>query len=124
MTRMILLWLALASGCATADDVRTVDVATLKTDLDRGSVPLLVDVRTSGEYERGHVPGAKNVPLDELEARLPELGSKEREVYVVCQSGKRSARASHTLAEAGFHPVDVAGGTSAWEAAGYTLEGR
>ena len=83
---------------------------------------LLVDVRTPAEYAGGHVPGARNVPLDELEGRIAELGSGESEVYVICQSGGRSARASATLAQRGLRPVNIAGGTGAWSAAGYATE--
>ncbi len=134
MLRSLLALFGLASGCADAAPtapataaapaaaVRTVDVATLKADLDRGAVPLLVDVRTAGEYGSGHVPGAKNIPLDTLASRIGELGSAEQEVYVICQSGGRSARASATLASKGLRPVDVKGGTGAWKAAGYPVE--
>ncbi|MES2642325.1 MAG: rhodanese-like domain-containing protein [Myxococcota bacterium] len=107
---------------AAAAAVRSVDVATLKADLDRGAVPLLVDVRTPDEFASGHVPGAKNVPLDQLAARLGEFGTADTEVYVVCQSGRRSASASDTLAAQGLRPVDVRGGTSAWQAAGFVVE--
>ncbi|MFN7142695.1 MAG: rhodanese-like domain-containing protein [Myxococcota bacterium] len=102
--------------------IREIDVATLKADLDRGAVPLLVDVRTPEEYASGHVPGAKNIPLDQIEARVAELGPTDREVYLVCQSGRRSMRASEQLVAKGLRPVNVAGGTSAWLAAGYPKE--
>jgi len=110
-----------SSTSAPAAAVRTVDVTTLKADLDRGAVPLLVDVRTPGEFAAGHVSGAKNVPLGEVEARLGDFGTADSEVYVICQSGGRSAKASATLAGKGFHPVNVAGGTGAWVAAGYPV---
>lgn len=96
------------------------DVATLKADLDRGAVPLLIDVRTPEEFAGGHVPAARNVPIDDLDTRVAELGTGE--VYVICQSGGRSARASAALAAKGLHPVNVTGGTGAWKAAGYPVE--
>ena len=111
-----------AAPAPAAATVRDVDVATLKADLDRGAVPLLIDVRTADEYAGGHVPGARNVPLDTLETQLASLGPADREVYVICQSGRRSAQASATLAAKGLRPVNVQGGTSAWKAAGYTVE--
>lgn len=111
-----------AAPSAPASTVREVDAATLKADLDRGAVPLLIDVRTAGEYAGGHVPGAKNVPLDQLEARIGEFGTAEKEVYVICAVGGRSAAASSALASKGLHPVNVKDGTSAWKAAGYPLE--
>ena len=54
---------------------------------------LVVDVRESREYRPGHVPGAKNMPLSLLPALLPEV-PKDRPVYVICQSGGRSAQAT------------------------------
>lgn len=111
-----------ATAGAAAQTVRTVDVATLKADMDRGAVPLLVDVRSAGEYGGGHVPGAKNVPLDQVGARIAEFGAPGAEVYVICQSGGRSARAGAELAAKGLRPVNVSGGTGAWRAAGYPVE--
>ena len=110
---------SLFGGGTDAAPIRQVDVATLRSDLDRAAVPLLVDVRTSGEFRSGHVPGAKNIPLDQLAARLAELGTSDQEVYLICQSGGRSARAAATLAAKGLRPVNVSGGTGAWLAAGY-----
>ncbi len=107
---------------AAAAPVRQVDVAALQADLDRGAVPQLIDVRTPAEFAEGHVPGAKNIPLDQLDARLSELGSAEAEVYVICRSGARSMRASDTLAERGLRPVNVRGGTLAWSSAGFAVE--
>ena len=110
-----------AAPAAPAATVRNVDVATLKVDLDRGVVPLLVDVRSPEEYAAGHVTGAKNIPLGEVEARLAEFGAADKDVYVICQAGGRSAKASATLASKGYHPVNVEGGTGAWMSAGYPV---
>lgn len=107
---------------AAPAEVRRVEVATLKQELDRGAVSLLIDVRTPGEFAGGHVPGAKNLPLDELDGRVGELGPAGAEVYVICQSGGRSARAGSALVARGYRPVDVRGGTSAWRDAGYAVE--
>jgi rhodanese-related sulfurtransferase len=111
-----------ATSPAPAASVRGIDVAALHADLARGAVPLLVDVRTPEEFAAGHVPGAKNVPLDQLEGRLAELGAPGAELHVICQSGRRSANASATLVTKGYVPVDVLGGTAAWRAAGYAVE--
>lgn len=109
------------AAAAPAATVRNVDVATLKVDLDRGVVPLLVDVRSPEEFAAGHVTGAKNIPLGEVEARLAEFGAADKDVYVICQAGGRSAKASATLASKGYHPVNVEGGTGAWMSAGYPV---
>lgn len=64
---------------------------------------LLVDVRTPGEFASGHIGGAVNIPVQDLEGRLAELGSKERPIVLYCRSGARSAHAARVLNNAGFH---------------------
>lgn len=67
----------------------------------------LVDVRTPAEYAAEHVPGAVNIPVQDLERRLMELGSTDRAVVVYCRSGARSASAARLLREAGYQVTDV-----------------
>ena len=98
---------------------RAVNVAGLHAALASGA--RLIDVRTAEEFADGHVPGAVNLPVDQLEAHIGEL-AHDVDVYIICQSGRRSARAVTTLAAAGLRPIDVTGGTSAWLAAGYPAE--
>ncbi|MBI2376830.1 MAG: rhodanese-like domain-containing protein [Deltaproteobacteria bacterium] len=75
---------------------------------------LLLDVRTSGEYSAGHVAGALNISVDQLESRLSELGPKDRDLIVYCHSGTRSARAARILSAAGFTRVHDLGPMSSW----------
>ena len=88
------------------------DVAALPRD---GSVVLL-DVRTPGEYGRGHIPDAVNIPLDELRERLGELDQK-KPLYVNCQSGLRSYIACRILAQEGYECYNLSGGYSFYESA-------
>ena len=82
---------------------------------------LLIDVREPAEYARGHVPGAFNIPQAELADRLAEL-PRVRPLLLICQSGYRSLRAAQFLKQTGFDQVvNVAGGTTAWAAAGLPL---
>jgi len=83
----------------------------------------VIDVRTPAEYASGHVPGARLICLDTLEARAHEI-PKDRDVYLICRSGARSAQALRYLSQAHGHErlVNVAGGTMAWMAAGYPVE--
>lgn len=74
---------------------------------------LLVDVRTPDEYASGHVDGALNLPVQELPARLSELGPTSRPVVVYCRSGARSARAAELIRQAGYQVKDF-GPMSAW----------
>lgn len=102
---------------------QTVDLAAFKAAVNAGRAPHIIDVRTPTEYTGGHVPGAKNIPLNELEARVAELSSmKDQDLYLICESGGRSARAADVLAKQGFKAINVAGGTYAWRNAGYPVE--
>ena len=81
----------------------------------------LLDVRTPGEFESAHVPGARLMPLDELDAGafLKQRGEADQPVYVLCQSGGRARKAIEKLQQAGFGGcVLVEGGTQAWIDAG------
>ena len=75
---------------------------------------LLLDVRTEGEYQNGHIPGAVNIPLDELRERLSEL-DQEKTLYVNCQSGLRSYLACRILSQNGFSCKNLAGGYRFYE---------
>ena len=73
---------------------------------------LLVDVRTPREFARGSVPGAINVPVDELRARLDELDQKD--VVVICQVGQRGHVATRLLRDSGFNAKNLSGGYQTW----------
>jgi rhodanese-related sulfurtransferase len=64
---------------------------------------VILDVRTPEEFAAGHVPGAKNIPHDQLPNRLAELaGAKDKDIVVYCRSGRRSEMAINTLSSQGF----------------------
>src|SRR6056297_610415 len=75
---------------------------------------LLVDVRTPGEYNSGHIPTAVNIPVSEIEAQPPEV-SKQELVVVYCRSGSRSSRAAGILESLGYTQVVDFGGIYRWE---------
>jgi len=77
----------------------------IRAALSRGA--LLVDVRTLSEYEDGHLPGAHNVPLGELSARVAELGPRDRLLVVYCRTGSRSRQAVAWLVGQGFEALDL-----------------
>jgi phage shock protein E len=70
----------------------------------------IVDVRTPDEFMDGAYPDAINIPVNELPARLDELGSKNKSYIVYCASGGRSAMAARFLMSAGYTDVVNAGG--------------
>ena len=77
---------------------------------DTSNEPVVVDVRTPQEFAGGAYPGAINIPLDELQARISELGSKSREITLYCASGARSAYGQRGLQQMGFTNVKNGGG--------------
>jgi rhodanese-related sulfurtransferase len=82
---------------------------------------VVIDVREPDEFAGGRVPGAVNIPLQQLPARLGEVPTGAP-IAVICQSGGRSAQGTEVLAAAGVHAVTVDGGTAAWAQAGLPLE--
>ncbi len=81
-----------------------------------------VDVRSTDEFQSGHVPGAQCVPLDQLEKGNVPI-PKDQLVILSCQSGNRSAKAKKLLSEMGFQNlVEMDGGFSAWQKAGFPVK--
>lgn len=113
------LMLLVALACASpAGDVGEISQDELLAGRPAGA--LVLDVRTRAEYAAGHVPGALNIPHDELGARLAELeGVSDRPVVVYCKSGFRAGIASALLTDAGFTQVyHLTGHMSDWQARG------
>jgi glyoxylase-like metal-dependent hydrolase (beta-lactamase superfamily II)/rhodanese-related sulfurtransferase len=99
--------------------VAQITVAELKAQ--SSELPVL-DVRRAVEHEAGRIPGAVNVPLAELEARVREL-DPGRPMAVACAHGYRSSAACSLLERRGFrHLVNVVGGISSWIEAGFAVE--
>jgi rhodanese-related sulfurtransferase len=89
--------------------------------LQRGGFSgVLLDVRSPDEYAGGHLPGAVNVPLEEVDAVAARYAGQE--VVTVCRSGARSLAAARPLSAAGARVQSLAGGTEAWRQAGYPVE--
>jgi rhodanese-related sulfurtransferase len=94
------------------DDVQP---SVLSTDLPSGV--FLLDVREDDEWAAGHAPEAVHIPVGTLNERAAEI-PQDREVYVICRSGARSAYAANALAGAGWKAVNVADGMTGWAVAG------
>ncbi|MEV7217757.1 rhodanese-like domain-containing protein [Kitasatospora cineracea] len=84
---------------------------------------VVIDVRSPGEFAGGHIPGAHNVPLDQLSQALPALrvAAERGELAITCASGARALNACEQLAAAGVRALLVDGGTAAWAANGGAL---
>src|SRR3954469_10133623 len=90
-----------------------------------GNAPVLIDVRESGEWDAGHLPGAKHVPRGYLESRIEGvISDRDRPIVVYCASGQRSALAANTLTELlGYENVaSMTGGITLWKDRGYDVE--
>jgi rhodanese-related sulfurtransferase len=89
-----------------------------------GNGPLILDVRSEGEYRSGHVPGAVNVPHTQLRERLAEMEPyRERGVVLYCEVGGRAEAATRLLEGAGFEKLSqLVGHMSAWRANGLPIE--
>jgi rhodanese-related sulfurtransferase len=77
---------------------------------------LVLDLRTVDAYNRGHIVNARNVPLDELDARLTKLGDMNgKTIVLVCDAGMSSAKAAEKLRKAGVeHAYGLKGGMAGW----------
>lgn len=109
-----------ASGAAlqTLDEM---DSGELRQRFDAGDVAVL-DVRGRSEWEAGHLPGVKYIPLGYLADRIDEV-PRDRPLVLHCQGGGRSAIAASLLAAHGFTDVtNLAGGYSAWSSEGNPVE--
>jgi molybdopterin/thiamine biosynthesis adenylyltransferase/rhodanese-related sulfurtransferase len=103
--------------------VEEVDPAEVSEHLGNGVV--LVDVRESEEWDRGHIPGAVHVPRGYLESRIDgAVGDRDQRVILYCASGQRSALAAHTLKELlGYSNVaSMTGGITLWKDRGYKVD--
>ena len=103
-----------------------IEVQDLKRRLDAGEDLLLMDVRTAADFvgDQGHLIPAHNLPLEELAARLDELGDDpERTIAIICRTDRRSAKAAALLVRRGFADVHVVrGGMTAWLENGWPVE--
>jgi phage shock protein E len=113
----------LVTGCGVADTTVAGGLPDHDPDLAYRLVTqehaLLLDVRTAQEYLAGHVPGARNIDIQELPARLKEVealvgGAKDRPIVVYCSAGVRAAQAKRILLSAGYAKVTNLGGLRDW----------
>ena len=81
---------------------------------------VIVDVREPEEYVRGHVANAKNIPLAQLDERLPQVAkNKALPVVLICEKGARASRAEAQARKLGYEQAQaLAGGMKAWREAG------
>ena len=97
---------------STGSGIRKVDSAGLIAAQQKGA--RIIDVRTPGEFQMGHIPGSSNVPVDEIQSAAASW-DKNADYVVYCASGARSAQAQGIMQSMGFKNVaDLTGGIAAW----------
>lgn len=102
-------------GPMTEDDTVTIDTGSALALVEQGI--RVLDVRTAEEFAAGHVPGAKNYPMDVLDSAIAAI-APDQGVLVVCEAGQRSQKATEYLIRRGLKAVSLKGGILAWRAAG------
>ncbi len=101
----------------------TVDAGSLRAELAVDPALRLLDVRTPGEFQAGHIEGAVNVPLDQLDPHLADIASAGGRLVLVCQAGGRASQAAGRLAGAGDRELAVLEqGMNGWVASGGPVE--
>ena len=108
------LSLAADAGAGAAGEISSREALAL---IEAGNSPRFVDVRTPKEYASGHVPGAINIPRDQLASRLAWLEDARDRLVVYCERGPRATAAVATLVNAGFTGVrHLKGDMAGWRA--------
>jgi rhodanese-related sulfurtransferase len=98
----------------------TISADELKKLAGRRGEAQWVDVRTASEYAAGHVPGAINIPMEQIEARLDDL-SPDCPIVLICQSGGRARLTAARLEPCRTDVSVLDGGTNAWVNAGFPV---
>ncbi len=113
---VLILLVLMAYKMMPVKGVAAVSAEELQERLNKGrkSDSQFIDVREPFEYQAGHVPGFRNVPLSQLKKRLQDI-DKNKDVVVMCRSGARSMQAARLLKKSGVTKVfNVTGGISHW----------
>lgn len=117
---LALLALVALAACAREHPPAATAIAPteLASRISSGSAPVILDVRTPEEFAAGHIPGARNVPVQDLPHQLASLNlSPSQEIVVHCEKGGRAATAESLLRDKGYTNVrDLTGHMSTWRA--------
>ena len=99
------------------DPLPAISVEALSERLVSGRETFILDVRTPEEYDGplGHIAGARLIPVQAVADQMGELSDlRDKEIFVICRSGNRSATATRILMDEGFEAINVLGGMQAW----------
>lgn len=100
--------------------VTDISQADLMQRIKSNHAGLILDVRSPQEYAEGHVPGAINIPHNQIGSRLAEIGShKDKDIILYCEIGGRASAAANTLQAAGFNKLlHLEGDMKGWRSNG------
>jgi rhodanese-related sulfurtransferase len=100
----------------------SISAAELHERRNSGEAPVVIDVRTPAEYAAGHVPGAINIPFDQVAERIAEVEAPNG-VALYCMVGPRARKGESALLAAGYESVfHLEGGLAAWQEAGLPID--
>jgi rhodanese-related sulfurtransferase len=116
---LILLFCSIIAGCATG-----ITGEDLLKQMQEGTAPVIVDVRSQGEYDKDHVPGAVHIPFYAAGSGLRDLGvSKKDPLVLYCEHGPRSGIAGFTLYLSGYEKIySLDGHMKGWRKSGFPIE--
>ncbi len=97
--------LFVAQSNSTKTTVPTMTIQTIQTDIKSGAK--LIDVRTADEYAAGHIDGAINLSLQDMQSGTMPNITKDKTIYVYCHSGNRSSQATTILKASGYKVTDL-----------------
>ncbi len=120
----LILLLSILSISTKAQTIKKLDPQNFEKQLKESKDPILVDVRTPGEYAQGHLANAVLIDIysDDFKTRVGKL-DKSKPVFVYCKAGSRSGSAVGVFTEMGFKEIyDLSGGITAWQRASKPIE--
>ncbi len=118
---------ALVASAALAENPESTEAPSispveLQARRESEAAPVVIDVRSAEEYASGHIPGAVNVPFDQVAQRISEIDAPHG-VALYCMVGPRARRGESALLATGYEKVlHLEGGLAAWLAAGLPVE--
>ena len=105
-----------------ATKVTSISAVELQERRESGAAPVVIDVRTPDEYASGHIPGAVNIPFDQVAQRIAEIDAPHG-VALYCMIGPRARKGESALLAAGYEKIfHLEGGFAAWQAADLPVE--
>ena len=98
-----------------------ISVTQLKNMIEEGNSPFILDVRAKNEWDEGHIEGSHNIYVGLVSQRLDEIPD-DRDVVVLCTTGRRASFAASMLLKAGYSNIcTMQGSMNAWKNAGYSV---